>query len=88
MGERRGRRNSTPGSEEENYRASQAQKKSLWEARMFELGLPSDIQYKINEEEENLWEELDRDTLHDECLKVEDWVLDSSDNAGRLSLYE
>ena len=55
---------------------------------MFELDLPIDIQLKINRIENQLWEELDRDTLHEKCWKSDEWILDPGHNAARLSLYE
>ena len=35
-----------------------------------------------------MWEELNRDTLHEEFPKEEDWILTLGNNAGRLILYE
>ena len=36
----------------------------------------------------NLWEELDRQNLMDECKKAEDWILDPSHTFGHVILYE
>ena len=35
-----------------------------------------------------MWVELYKETLHEECCKAEDWILNPGHNASRLSLYE
>jgi len=60
----------------------------MWEARMFKLKFPWEIQQRVNETEKQLWEELDRDILHAECRKVEEWILDPGHIVGRIILYD
>ena len=55
---------------------------------MFELGFLTRIQQRIMVAEQKLWQEMERETLQEECGEVEDWVLDPGNNEGRLSLYE
>ena len=88
MGGRKEREKRTLNHEEESGKASSSQQKAMWEARMFKLELLKEIQQRINETEKQLWEEVDRDRLHEECRKVEDWILDPNHNVGKLSLYE
>ena len=38
--------------------ASRAQRKALWESRIFELELPQEIQNRINATERRLWDEI------------------------------
>ena len=55
---------------------------------MFELGLHTNIQQRINETEQNLSMELDRNILYEECCKTKDSILDLGHNVGRIGLYE
>ena len=60
----------------------------MWESYMFELELSSEVQKQINLLEKQLWEELYREKIHDECRKSVNWILDLGHNVGRLILYE
>ena len=35
-----------------------------------------------------MWAELDKENLHEECCKAEDWILNPCQNASRINLYE
>ena len=55
---------------------------------MFELELPMDIQKRIYDTEKHLWKEMDRQKLHEEIHKVEEWILYPGHTVGRTILYE
>ena len=63
-------------------------KNTLWESHIFELELPMDIQWRIAKTEKHLWQELDRQNLHEECRKAKEWILDPCQTVGRVILYE
>ena len=65
-------------------RVSRVQRQALWESRIYELELPLEIQNRIVEIENNLWQELDRQNLCEECNKAEEWILDPSHTFGHV----
>ena len=63
----KGRGKHTLNHEDDSGKASRSQQKEMWEARMFKLKIPKEVQQRINETEKQLWEELDIDRLHEAC---------------------
>ena len=49
--------------EDETWRGSIAQWKALREARMYEIKIPNEIQQQVNDAENRLWDEFDKEIL-------------------------